>query len=230
LDAQDAVRIIGTVVDQTGAVIPDAEVALKRAGHDDVQRQRTDGIGQFRFPGLSPGFYTVEVSAQGFNRRVIGISASGTITRIPPTALDVAPTGACPAGSFARPSTRYEKHAPGDPGTPVITGEVVKAAASEMGVVSTMPGVAVVLLTRDHDRVVAETRTDGRGSFEFHGVPVGSYKLRASLMGYADFVMDNLDVRPDEITRIEPWLEMEQCPAPLHCTPNERVHVVAICL
>ena len=221
--AQDVVRIVGTVVDQTGAIIPDAEVTLKRTGYDETRKTLTDGIGWFRFPGTPPGEYTLIVSASGFSARTVGkLNASGPVTKVAPVVLDVASTGGCAADALATPRLSFAERHQDDP---VVSGLVVRSPVWNL----TMPGVRIVLATQDHG-VAAETLTDSKGSFEFRGVLPGSYTLRASLTGYTDFLLNDVDVRLGQITRIEPALEMEPCPKGIECNPNQQVHIVAICL
>src|SRR5579863_5097966 len=57
--------IAGTVVDQTGAVIPQAAVTVSRPHAEPVTVQ-SDGLGQFTINSLAPGSYNVEAKAPGF--------------------------------------------------------------------------------------------------------------------------------------------------------------------
>ncbi len=56
----------GTVVDPAGAVVPNATVAAKAESTVQVSKTNTDEHGHFSFLGLTPGKYSIEVSAQGF--------------------------------------------------------------------------------------------------------------------------------------------------------------------
>jgi hypothetical protein len=56
----------GTVVDENGAVIPGASVAVSNASTGLQRRLLTDGVGRFNFPVLPPGKYTVRVVSEGF--------------------------------------------------------------------------------------------------------------------------------------------------------------------
>ena len=57
-------NINGVVVDSTGAVVPGASVTL--TGSTGNKALQTDEQGQFTFPQLSPGSYSVKVERQGF--------------------------------------------------------------------------------------------------------------------------------------------------------------------
>jgi hypothetical protein len=59
-------RVVGTVFDSTGAVVPGADVTVKNVA-SGIQRQITaDGCGQFVVTPLQPGLYTVIVQRTGF--------------------------------------------------------------------------------------------------------------------------------------------------------------------
>src|SRR5688500_20191482 len=54
----------GIVTDTSGAVLPGATVEL--AGAAGTQTVVADGNGQYRFPALTPGVYTLKASLDGF--------------------------------------------------------------------------------------------------------------------------------------------------------------------
>src|SRR5258708_664884 len=58
--------ITGVVSDPSGAVIPNATVALKNNGTGQTQNATTNQSGVYRFSLLTPGQYTVTVNASGF--------------------------------------------------------------------------------------------------------------------------------------------------------------------
>src|SRR5882672_4948766 len=58
--------ISGTVTDATGAVVPQAHVALKSAGTGLSREATTNAEGVYALPDLPPGTYTLTVSATGF--------------------------------------------------------------------------------------------------------------------------------------------------------------------
>lgn len=76
--------ISGTVVDSSGAVVPEASVKIQDAVKGDVARQATtDSTGRFRAMGVEPGKYTITVEKSGFNK------AQMTVTLDVNTKLDV---------------------------------------------------------------------------------------------------------------------------------------------
>ncbi len=69
LQAQTAAvgKVVGTVTDPTGAVIPGAEVKLVDEATNLVLTQTTGGAGQYMFPSVAPGLYKLTVTMQGFS-------------------------------------------------------------------------------------------------------------------------------------------------------------------
>src|SRR5579863_2821335 len=61
-------RILGTVTDQSGAVIPGATVSVIDTQRGLTRTLTTDAAGAYNAPTLIPGTYTVRVEAKGFKR------------------------------------------------------------------------------------------------------------------------------------------------------------------
>lgn len=62
--------ILGTVADQSGAVIPRADVKITNVATGISQLVQTDGTGNYSAANLLPGIYSLTVSAPGFATRV----------------------------------------------------------------------------------------------------------------------------------------------------------------
>lgn len=58
--------VTGTVTDQTGAVVPGAQVTLTNEATGLTRQATTDNIGLYRVLNLPQGTYTIELSASGF--------------------------------------------------------------------------------------------------------------------------------------------------------------------
>src|SRR5437588_10751998 len=58
--------ITGTVTDPTGAVVPNATVAITNVGTHIPQTTTTGSDGSYRFPLVPPGTYTIDVKAANF--------------------------------------------------------------------------------------------------------------------------------------------------------------------
>lgn len=63
-------RILGTVFDQTGAVIAGAKVTVTNTATNVSRQLTTTGAGEYVAPNLEPGRYTVEAEAGGFKKAV----------------------------------------------------------------------------------------------------------------------------------------------------------------
>src|SRR6476659_3518257 len=62
--------ISGSVSDQSGAVIPHAEITLKAVDSGNVRKDTSGPDGLFSFPNLQQGSYELEASAPGFRNFV----------------------------------------------------------------------------------------------------------------------------------------------------------------
>lgn len=81
--AQTAQGVVtGSVVDSTGAVIPNSELTLTNEGTGVPQVEKSLNNGSYRFGLVPPGTYTLTVKAQGFTTREIKnivVDASQTV-------------------------------------------------------------------------------------------------------------------------------------------------------
>jgi len=57
------------VLDPTGAVIPDADIAIKSENGRTV-KTKSDGVGSYSVKNLTPGKYSLTVSEKGFRPNV----------------------------------------------------------------------------------------------------------------------------------------------------------------
>jgi hypothetical protein len=75
--------IAGVVTDQSGALVPDAKVVLKDLAKGNAQDTTTSKDGAYRFYLLTPGTYTVSVTATGFNTETRQVEVTlGQITSL----------------------------------------------------------------------------------------------------------------------------------------------------
>ncbi len=63
--------ILGTVTDQSGAVVVSAEVKLTERATGSFQVQPTNSAGRFTFSSVKPGTYDIEVTSKGFRKLVV---------------------------------------------------------------------------------------------------------------------------------------------------------------
>jgi len=81
------VAVAGVVRDQTGAVLPGAQITLVSAGTTNpLQSAATDASGLFRFDGVRPGAYEIHAEFPGFKTKIaaitVGARAPGTVTLV----------------------------------------------------------------------------------------------------------------------------------------------------
>lgn len=58
--------MLGTITDQTGAVVPNAKVTITEEKTGVGQTTQTNASGNYEFPNIAPGIYTVKVEESGF--------------------------------------------------------------------------------------------------------------------------------------------------------------------
>lgn len=66
LSAQQTGSVVGTVADQSGAVVPNAKVTLTNKASLDVRSTTTNREGFFAFSGAVAGDYSVKIESKGF--------------------------------------------------------------------------------------------------------------------------------------------------------------------
>jgi hypothetical protein len=63
--------VVGTVTDQSNAAIPNATITLTDTATSTSQTAMSNASGQYTFPTVTPGTYTVQVSKQGFKNSAV---------------------------------------------------------------------------------------------------------------------------------------------------------------
>jgi len=58
--------VLGTVTDPGGAVVPDATAELTNTATNEIKSVTTNSAGQYVFPNVAPGTYTLKISKAGF--------------------------------------------------------------------------------------------------------------------------------------------------------------------
>jgi len=95
-DAQQPGAISGTIVDDTGAAVAGAKVALSPDGISPRSEVLSREDGQFLFARVSSGPYRLIVSASGFaDQTLSGVLGSGEVSSLPPIRLTLAFGAAC---------------------------------------------------------------------------------------------------------------------------------------
>jgi hypothetical protein len=62
--------LLGTITDASGAIVPNARVTISEETTASVHSAQTNESGNFTFPDLPPGRYTVSVEATGFKKEI----------------------------------------------------------------------------------------------------------------------------------------------------------------
>lgn len=62
--------ITGTVKDQSGAVVPGALLTITDVGQGTSRHQTSNSVGDYTFPDLEPGLYTISAEAKGFKKLI----------------------------------------------------------------------------------------------------------------------------------------------------------------
>ena len=63
--------ILGVITDSTGAVIPGVEVTLKNLGTNETRTTKSDERGDYTFPALLPGRYSIQSEIAAFKTQVV---------------------------------------------------------------------------------------------------------------------------------------------------------------
>jgi hypothetical protein len=92
--AQTTAQLTGIVQDNSGAMIPGAEITLTDQATGIKRIVQTNRQGLYAFPSLVPGTYTVKVSAKSFqSKEITGITIhAGDVLAVPATTLTVGAT------------------------------------------------------------------------------------------------------------------------------------------
>ncbi len=135
--------IAGTVTDSSGAVVPNATVALKNVGEGfSLPAQQTSGAGTFRFSLLKPGSSTMTVTAAGMSTAELNVMANvGKVNTVPvkmsiasaKTTVEVTTAAPLISTENADLSTGYSQKQ--IESIPVAGGDITSYAYSAPGVV-----------------------------------------------------------------------------------------------
>jgi len=65
-------KVVGTITDPSGAVVPAAKVSIRQEQTNQVRATATDTVGNYEFSFLPVGPYTLAVEASGFQKSEVG--------------------------------------------------------------------------------------------------------------------------------------------------------------
>jgi hypothetical protein len=91
MDQQASGRIIGTILDQTGAAVAGARVTLAREDQSPNQDVVSGDDGQFSFSDVAPGTFHLTITCEGFATQLTsGNLRAGEVSIVPQIALTLA--------------------------------------------------------------------------------------------------------------------------------------------
>src|SRR5215813_7380357 len=82
-------RIVGTVKDANGAIIPGAKITVRNLATGDERRIIADSTGYYSVNTLTPGHYEVSIVALGFKRLIQNVEIKITQTIVQDWKLEV---------------------------------------------------------------------------------------------------------------------------------------------
>src|SRR6185369_15712457 len=202
----DTVTIAGRVMDQTGAVIPGAEIQAKMLKTGLMRTTTSDADGRYRLIQLEPGTYTIRVSIPGFApQETTGVATVSGQSLLHDVKL-------IPSDLVVEPVVITDADAPIIDTKRTVVGATLTARDTELlpintrsvlDLLFTLPGVTEEpLSTRDlaEDRNVTQANTpEEAGTFSLAGAPAYSNNL----------TIDGLDNNDDRSARerFQPSLE-----------------------
>jgi hypothetical protein len=126
--AQQNLEIVGTVTDQTGAVVPGAALTLTQTETGFAYNTVSTGNGGYSFPGLNIGTYNLKVNAKGFE----SYSANGLVLNVSQTlAYDVKLTIGAETVSVSVTADALQVQADSNTVSTLINSEQVTEIATE---------------------------------------------------------------------------------------------------
>ena len=126
--AQQNSEIVGTVTDQTGAVVPGAKLVLTQTETGFVYNSVSNATGGYSFPGLNIGTYSLKASAKGFE----GYTATGLVLNVSQTlGADIKLTIGAETTEISVTADALQVQADSNTVSTLISGEQVTEIATE---------------------------------------------------------------------------------------------------
>jgi outer membrane receptor for ferrienterochelin and colicins len=142
--AQQAGTVSGTVVDETGGVLPGATVTLSGPGRSKTAVTGSDGA--YRFTGVAGGSYKLTVTLSGFGTAAQDVTVGETAVEVPRTSLKLAGLGE----TIVVTASKVESTITNAPATmSVITAETLQSSPSQNfgDLLRSVPGTNVIQMS-----------------------------------------------------------------------------------
>lgn len=223
-----AITVSGRLTDRTGAPIFGGRVTLVAVSSNTISKTETDQAGRFGFSGLAHNAYELVFEVLGFKRLTIPVSATDKDVDVGTVAIDIAviedpvvvitcvPLDPFWPSLWSSPAVRITP----DGEESRLVGTVERRFGSPV------PGVTIKLTS---NRESYSERPTPQGAFQFRHVPPGLYMLTASATGFADFVIDTVEVKAVSRTEIVDALVMQGCPDGVRCPATKQVQKPSDC-
>lgn len=210
---ENTASLAGKVVDITGAGLR-GTIAELQSEEAPVRKYRSvaDDSGDYRFPALPGGTYTIVLQQAGFRNLVVQhIQLSwGEQKSLPTLRMDV---GMGCGGAAIVEHLRLQE----GPGS---FGATIRVDRGPLHPDGSRLSRASVNLVCNKGRNCGSTTTNSQGEFAFHNLPSGSYAIRATHAGFHSIQESGYEVRAGLESIYDP-IYMEQCPAG-NCDPRLR--------
>ncbi|HYK87779.1 MAG TPA: TonB-dependent receptor, partial [Acidobacteriota bacterium] len=195
--------INATVYDQSGSVVPNAQITLTREGTGDIRRIQSNNDGFFSLVALPVGTYTIEIEYEGFSKWIqksIALTANDkvSVSNIQLTPKSISQTVEVTATSeVAVPVSSIEKSAVIESKT-IQNVSIIGRSAVEM--LKILPGVVI---PETDDYQVASFGAAGIGTAHVTGIRQDSVSM--SVDG-----SNTLDIGSNSGSNVTPNVEMVQ--------------------
>jgi Carboxypeptidase regulatory-like domain len=160
--------VSGTILDQSGGVIPRASVRLFSL--DELRQTKSDEQGKFAFTELPAGVYELQADYRGFQPTIETFKIVSQ--NIGPLSVTLAIAGTPPFDCGMRSPASYEIRGAK---RIALAGAVIDSKDGPLA------GAEVVLSGLDGKKVMATQRTDNKGRFKFYDLAPGKYTIDASV-------------------------------------------------
>lgn len=194
--AQDG-AIAGRVADETGAVLPGATITLRGPGEERVTA--SDGNGDYAFPAVAPGDYSLTAALPGFSDAALdGIAVADGSVEAPLLTLSIASFGDTVVVTASRTEVRVVDAPVSTSVVPAATLETT--ASSNVGeVLRSVPGVNVIQLSARDVQVTSRQSTGTLANSQL--VLVDGRSVYLDFFGMV--LWDTLPINQGDIEQIE---------------------------
>jgi outer membrane receptor protein involved in Fe transport len=154
---ETAGTVSGTVVDETGGILPGATVTLSGAGTSKTHVSGSDG--GYSFASVAPGSYKLTVTLSGFSSATQDVTVGGAGVEVPAVTLKLAGLGE----TIVVSASKVESTITNAPATmTVITAETLQSSPSQNfgDLLRSVPGLNVIQMSA-RDVNLASRKTTG---------------------------------------------------------------------